>query len=63
MPEQLWPESKDLGETATFIPSFLIRAKISFPIKGQHALETNPEPQNYISSSSWICSFFLQYLE
>ena len=44
-------------------PSFLIRAKISFPIKGQHALGANPEPPNYISSSSWICSFFLQYLE
>ena len=34
------------GEAATFIPhsSFLIRAKLSSTIKGQHVPEANPEP-------------------
>ena len=34
------------GEAATFIPhfSFIIRAKLSSTIKGQHVPEANPEP-------------------
>ena len=46
MPEQLRPESKDLGEAATFIPnsSFLIQERLSTLIKGQHALGADPEP-------------------
>ena len=48
MPEQLRPESKDLGEAATLIPN----SSFKFVTMGQHAPRANPEPQyNYFFSN------------